>query len=100
MRLSLLLLATGALIIGGALGASNGCDYYQEVAAGQTFQVFSPNYPSNYPKGVDCRWEAVAPSNSKLILNCSVFSLPNVSGRMVFVAVHSGWTQVFFNHFL
>ena len=83
MRLYLLLLTTGALVIGGAAGASADCDYYQEFAAGQTFQVFSPNYPSNYPKGSDCRWEAVAPSNSKLTLQCSEFSLPKVSGGSV-----------------
>lgn len=76
MRLYLLLLTTGALVIEGALGASDGCNYYQEVAAGLTFQIFSPNYPLKYPSGVDCRWEAVAPANSKLILKCSNFSLP------------------------
>jgi len=79
MQLYLLLLATGAVVIGDAAGASAGCNYYQDVAAGQTFQVFSPNYPSNYPAGADCRWEAVAPSNSKLILTCTVFNLPKVS---------------------
>jgi len=80
MRLYLLLLTTGALVIGDAAAASPGCNYYQTVAAGQNFQVFSPNYPSTYPAGVDCRWEAVAPSNSKLIFTCSEFSLPQVSG--------------------
>jgi hypothetical protein len=81
MRLYLLLLTTGALVIGDAAAASPGCTYYQDVAAGQTFQVFSPNYPNNYPKGADCRWEAVAPSNSKLILTCNIFNLPKVSER-------------------
>jgi len=79
MRLYLLLLTTGALVIGDAAAASAGCTYYQDVAAGQSFQVFSPNYPLNYPNGTDCRWEAVAPSNSKLILTCSVFNVPKVS---------------------
>ena len=98
MRLYLLLLTTGALVIEGALGASEGCNYYQEVAAGLTFQIFSPNYPLKYPRGVDCRWEAVAPANSKLILNCSNFSLPQVSEKQIFVAVHSGRPQVLFEH--
>jgi hypothetical protein len=79
MGLYLLLLTTGALVVEQAAAASAGCNYYQNVAAGQTFQVFSPNYPFNYPKGADCRWEAVAPSNSKLILTCSVFNVPKVS---------------------
>lgn len=76
MRVYLLLLTTGALVMGGASGASAGCVYSKEFAAGQTFQVLSPNYPNNYSKGVDCLWEAVAPSNSKLTLSCSIFSLP------------------------
>lgn len=80
MRLYLLLLTTGALVMRGAAGASADCNYYQEFAAGQTAQVFSPKYPNNYLSGSDCRWEAVAPSNSKLILQCSDFSLPQVSG--------------------
>ena len=79
MRLYLLLLTTGAFVTRDAAAASPGCNYYQDVAAGQTFQVFSPNYPSNYPGGVDCRWEAVAPSNSRLTLTCSTFNLPRVS---------------------
>jgi hypothetical protein len=76
MRLLLLLLTTAATVIG---GAAQGCNYYQDFGAGQTFQVYSPNYPSSYPKGTDCRWEAVAPSNSKLTLTCNDFSLPYVS---------------------
>jgi hypothetical protein len=79
MRVYLLLLTTGALVMGGAPGASAACGYYKEVTAGQTFQVSSPNYPDNYPKGVECLWEFVAPSNSKFTLSCSVFSLPYVS---------------------
>ena len=79
MRLYILLLTTGALVIRDAAAASPGCNFFQNVAAGQTFPVFSPNYPSNYPRGVNCRWEAVAPSNSRLILTCSVFNLPRVS---------------------
>jgi len=79
MPLYLLLLTTGALVIEEAAAASQGCNFYQDVAAGQNFQVFSPNYPSNYPGGVDCRWEAVAPSNSKLLLTCTAFNLPKVS---------------------
>jgi hypothetical protein len=79
MGLYLLVLMTGALVIEEAAAASPNCNYYQGVAAGQTFQVFSPNYPNKYPSGTDCRWEAVAPSNSKLILTCSVFNLPYVS---------------------
>jgi hypothetical protein len=79
MRLHLLLLTTAATVIGGAAQVSPGCNYYQDVAAGQTFQVFSPNYPNNYPAGTNCRWEAVAPSNSQLTLTCSVFNLPSVS---------------------
>jgi len=79
MQLHLLLLTTVALVIRDAAAASSNCNYYQDVAAGQTFQVFSPNYVSNYPAGADCRWEAVAPSNSKLTLTCNEFNLPKVS---------------------
>ena len=79
MQLYLLLLTTGALVIGDAGAASPGCTYYQDVVPGQTYTVSSPSYPNNYPAGVDCRWDAVAPSNSKVVLTCSIFNLPKVS---------------------
>jgi len=79
MQLYLLLLTTGALVIGEAGAASPGCTYYQDVVPGQTLYVFSPNYPNKYPAGADCRWDAVAPSNSKLTLTCNTFNLPKVS---------------------
>jgi hypothetical protein len=79
MRLQLLLLTTVAIVIGGAAGQSAGCNYNQAIAAGQTLQVFSPNYQQNYTGGVNCRWEAVAPSTSILILTCNDFNLPPVS---------------------
>jgi hypothetical protein len=97
MRLSLLLLMSGALVIGGAAGASVGCDFYQDIAAGQSFKIFSPNYPSKYPNRADCRWVAVAPTDSKFILNCSEFSLPQVSKMQNFLSVYLGLPKLFLN---
>jgi hypothetical protein len=79
MRLYLLLVTSGALVIGEAVAASPGCNYYQDFAAGQTDYVYSPDYPNNYTGGTDCRWEYFTTSNSELILNCSDFNLPQVS---------------------
>jgi hypothetical protein len=79
MGLYLLLLMTGALVIEEvAAAASPNCSYTHHVAAGQTSCVVSPNFPRNYSNGTDCRWEAVAPSNSKLNISCYV-SIPEVS---------------------
>ena len=88
---------SGALVIGGAVGASVYCDFYQDIAAGQTFKIVPPNYPNKYPNGADCRWQAVAPTNSKLILNCSEFSLPQVSKTRNFLSVYLGLPKLFLN---
>jgi hypothetical protein len=74
-----LLILPGMVLLADAAGSSDNCVYYQDVAAGQSLDVFSPNYPNSYPKGVDCTWEAVAPSTSHFILVCDDFSIPNVS---------------------
>jgi hypothetical protein len=73
------LLLFAVLELAGCAGSADLCLYYQEFVPGQSLLIFSPNYPRSYPKGVDCIWEAVAPSNSKFILNCSDIFLPEVS---------------------
>ncbi|KAJ6647070.1 Venom serine protease 34 [Pseudolycoriella hygida] len=62
-----------------------GCDYFQSVVPGQTYDVFSPNYGGYYPGGTNCRWRAVGPTNSKLIVNCIDVTLPqnNCNDRLV-----------------
>lgn len=79
MKLFVLLTLCGAVLLAHAAGPYDNCLYYQDVAAGQILYVFSPNYPNSYPKGINCLWEAVAPSNSHFILQCFDFSIPAVS---------------------
>jgi hypothetical protein len=80
--MGLLLVTYGAVLLLEAAWALDGCDYYQEVAAGESVYVYSPNYPSNYPAGISCSWEALAPSNSRFILECNNFALPSVSNAI------------------
>ncbi|KDR21543.1 venom serine protease-like [Zootermopsis nevadensis] len=75
MRLSSFLILCGTALLADADTTSNNCDYYQDVAVGRKYQVYSPNYPLSYPTGIDCRWEAIAPSTYNLILDCSI-SIP------------------------
>jgi hypothetical protein len=75
---AVLLVTYGAILLVDAVWTQD-CVYYQDVAAGQSFNVYSPNYPNNYPSGISCSWEAVAPSNSHFILQCNEFSTPAVS---------------------
>lgn len=74
-----------------------GCDYFQNVLPGQTYDVFSPGYGNNYQSGINCRmfvsynfklikevilifigWRAQGPVNSKLVLNCIDVIFPEV----------------------
>jgi hypothetical protein len=93
-----LILCGTALLADAADGSSDSCVYYQEVAAGQSFDALSPNYPYRYPNGIDCRWEAIAPSTSHFILDCTVFSIPKVSEiRFIFAPFRSNWPIFAFN---
>jgi hypothetical protein len=74
-----LLVTCGVVLLADAVWTLDNCVYYRDVAAGETVNVYSPNYPNKYPSGASCSWEAVAPSNSRLILQCNDFSLPTVS---------------------
>jgi hypothetical protein len=75
MLLSALLILCGTVLLA---HSDDSCVYYQDVAAGDAVDFIPPNYPLSYPRGANCRWEAVAPSTSHFILDCSV-SMPQVS---------------------
>jgi hypothetical protein len=74
-----LLLTYGAALLVDVVWTLDNCVYYRRVAAGQSLNVYSPKYPSNYYTFTNCTWEAVAPSNSHFILQCNEFTLPAVS---------------------
>ncbi|XP_069668898.1 venom serine protease-like [Periplaneta americana] len=74
MALRVWLMAGVALL---ASDAAAQCRYYQEVDAGQTYYITSPGYPNNYHGSVNCFWQAVAPSRSRLILECKFYIEPS-----------------------
>lgn len=100
MRLSSFLILCGTALLAAADTTSDSCVYYQDVAVGRKYQVYSPNYPLSYPtgiNGIDCRWEAIAPSTYNLILDCSI-SIPRVSEmRVIFTPFDSNWPILSFN---
>lgn len=55
------------------------CDYYQTLANGETYNVYSPGYPGLYAAGTDCRWTAVAPRGYHINLDCSDVNIPVVT---------------------
>lgn len=61
-----------------AAGQFQGCDYFQNLTVGQRFDVFSPGYPQMYRGRVDCRWTAVSPARSTIIIQCLDMNLPTV----------------------
>lgn len=61
-------------------GINGQCNYYQAISPGVTYQVFSPNYPGNYPAGLACTWTAEAPVGYKLELSCPTVVIPSSTG--------------------
>lgn len=57
------------------------CDYYQELATGQTYYFFSPRYDKNrnYLPGTNCRWRAQSPNGTVIGLACVEFNVPSSS---------------------
>lgn len=63
-----------------ANGQYGNCDYYQNVAVGKIYQVFSPGYErnANYTGGTNCRWAAQTSAGYQIVLNCKEMALPYV----------------------
>lgn len=55
-----------------------GCDFQQDLSLGQTYYVYSPNYPYRYSGENDCRW--IATSQHRVQLECTVVDLPSSLG--------------------
>ncbi|XP_063833695.1 venom serine protease 34-like [Ostrinia nubilalis] len=68
------------LTIGTSSAQDANCDFVQNVQAGLTYYVYSPNYPQNYRPGVQCRWVGICPSGYNCRLDCTDVSLPQTSG--------------------
>lgn len=51
----------------------HGCDYFQNVEVGKSYDIFSPEHNRNIVnrEGMDCRWAAVAPAGYILVLECN-----------------------------
>lgn len=54
------------------------CDYYQDMVLGQPYYIFNMEYPNYYRPGTNCRWLAVSPVNSKIIISCEDIDIPPV----------------------
>lgn len=65
------------LMVNGQYGS---CDYYQNIAVGSIYPLFSPGYErnSNYTGGTNCRWTAQTDARYQIVLNCQEMALPNV----------------------
>nr|CAD7264445.1 unnamed protein product [Timema shepardi] len=74
-------------ILGAALSQ---CDYYNNIPNNANLFIYSPNYPNNYPGGTNCRWYAVAPTNSRIQLICNIFYLPTSAPKKPWVYCNRG----------
>ncbi|KAL4716436.1 hypothetical protein ACJJTC_015864 [Scirpophaga incertulas] len=75
----LIVVFVGVAIVHQASTQDPQCDFFQNVQVGQTYYVYSPNYPNSYPSGVQCRWVATCPTGYNCRLDCPVISLPQTS---------------------
>ncbi|KAM3956826.1 venom serine protease [Aphomia sociella] len=64
------------ILIYGTAAQDPNCDFTQNVQPGQTYYVYSPQYPSNYTPGVQCRWIGVCPTGYRCKLYCPEVALP------------------------
>lgn len=70
------------MVIGPAVGqVYYGCDYYQPMDPNRWYDVFSPQFPNNYPVSSQCRWTGAATAGYIIAVNCTVMSLPAVSAN-------------------
>lgn len=55
------------------------CDYYQNMILGQTYYIYNPQYPSNYPASTSCRWRGISEASTKIVITCEDIAIPSVS---------------------
>ncbi|XP_001861527.2 venom serine protease 34 [Culex quinquefasciatus] len=55
---------------------SAGCDFYQDVASGQSYAIYSPNYGAPYPVNIRCRWTLATTPGSRIALTCPDVAIP------------------------
>lgn len=65
-----------------------GCNYSQNIVAGQTINVFSPNYDKNkpYSPGTTCYWTATAPKGTRITVTCQDIRVPAVKLKSIVLA--------------
>ncbi|XP_008558376.1 venom serine protease [Microplitis demolitor] len=79
ISMSLLLILLFSSVLGIINEDFGDCDYEQEIQAGKSYPVFSPNFPyTNYRPGTKCRW--TARSNQQIKMTCNTISLPERYG--------------------
>lgn len=61
------------LIVILAIKPFHGCDYFQNVEVGKSYEISSPEYNREV-----CRWTAQAPEGHILVLECDVVYIPLV----------------------
>lgn len=55
------------------------CDYYQNMILGQTYYIYNPQYPSNYPASTSCRWRGISEASTKIVITCEDIAIPSSS---------------------
>lgn len=53
------------------------CYYSQQMVTGQKYYLYNKEFP-NYYTSAACEWDAIAPTNTKIILTCNIIDLPKV----------------------
>ncbi|XP_038218571.1 venom serine protease-like [Zerene cesonia] len=51
---------------------SANCDFDQEIAVGQTYYIYNPNYPNSYAPSTVCRWMLRCPPGYNCRLDCDL----------------------------
>lgn len=86
-----------------AIKPFHGCDYFQNVEVGKSYDIFSPEYNQNgvfNREGMDCRWSAVATEGHILVLECDDVYMPLVKNTFFYTILFAYFVDTFsFLHF-
>jgi CUB domain len=59
------------------------CDYHDTLEYNKKAAVFSTNYPKFYSPNTACRWTAVSPVGTQIVLSCQDVYMPEVGGLII-----------------
>ncbi|CAH0551938.1 unnamed protein product [Brassicogethes aeneus] len=63
-----------------SMAVNPNCDYYKDMIAGEQYYISNDAYPDYYGSSTSCRYMAVSPVGTRIVMSCEDITLPDTQG--------------------